>query len=162
AAPVEAAPEKPSRDDDEVVRIKLPSGARLLVKRDRSVGLVAMRAVWMGGLRYEDEKSNGINNLLAGLMTRGTRTRTGDEIAHEVEINAGSIGGFSGRNSFGMRMELLSRQWERGLEIFSDCILSPAFSDEELEKEKRQVLEEIRTQEDNISSEAFRLFAQSL
>jgi zinc protease len=144
------------------VRVKLPSGARLLVKRDRSVGLVAIRAVWMGGLRYEDEKSNGVNNLLAGLVTRGTRTRTGDEIAHEVESMAGSIGGFSGRNSFGMRMELLSRRWERGLEIFADCVLNPSFSDDELEKERRQVLEEIRTQEDNVSAEAFRLFSQTL
>src|SRR5262249_30288434 len=98
-----------SRTDEEVVRVKLPSGARLLVKRDRTVGLVAMRAVWMGGLRYEDEKVNGINNLLAALVTRGTRTHTGDEIARDVEGMAGSIGGFSGRNSFGMRMELLSR-----------------------------------------------------
>jgi len=49
-----------------------------------------------------------------------------------------------------------------GLEIISDCILHPAFSDEELEKEKRQVMEEIRSQQDNVSSEAFRLFSQTL
>jgi zinc protease len=61
-----------------------------------------------------------------------------------------------------MRMELLSRDWEKGLEIFSDCILHPAISDDELEKERRQALEEIRTQEDNVSSEAFRLFSQTL
>ncbi|HZS37809.1 MAG TPA: pitrilysin family protein [Polyangia bacterium] len=161
-SPAKPALAREAADGGEVVRVKLPSGARLLVKRDRSVGLVAMRAVWMGGLRYEDEKSNGVNNLLAGLVTRGTRTRTGDEIAHEVEGMAGSIGGFSGRNSFGMRMELLSRQWERGLEIFADCILNPSFADDELEKERRQVLEEIRTQEDNVSAEAFRLFSQTL
>ena len=75
---------------------------------------------------------------------------------------AGSIGGFSGRNSFGLRAEMLSRHWERGLEMLADCILSPAFADEEVEKERRQVLEEIRTQEDNVSSEAFRLFSQAL
>ncbi|HUS66923.1 MAG TPA: pitrilysin family protein [Kofleriaceae bacterium] len=146
----------------ELIRVKLPSGARLLVQRDPTVGLVAMRAVWMGGLRYEDEKNNGINNLIAALATRGTRTRSGDEIAREVEGMAGAIGGFSGRNSFGMRTELLSRHWERGLEIFADCILNPAFAEPELDKERRQVLEEIRTQEDNVSAEAFRLFSQAL
>lgn len=157
-APPSAAPAR----DEEVVRVKLSSGARLLVKRDPSVALVAMRAVWMGGLRYEDARTNGVNNLLAALVTRGTRTRSGDEIAHEVEAMAGSIGGFSGRNSFGLRAELLARHWERGLEILADCVLAPAFSDEELEKERRQALEEIRTQSDNISSEAFRLFQQTL
>jgi zinc protease len=121
-----------------------------------------MRAVWMGGLRYEDEKTNGVNNLLAALITRGTRTRSGEEIAREVEGMAGSLGGFSGRNSFGMRAELLARHWERGLEIVADCLLNPAFSDEELDKERRQVLEEIRAQRDNVSAEAFRLFSQAL
>jgi zinc protease len=140
----------------------LPSGARLLVKRDPSVGLVAMRAVWMGGLRYEDPRTNGVNNLLAGLVTRGTDALTGDELAHEIEAMAGAIGGFSGRNSFGMRSEILARHWERGLELFADCILDPAFAEEELEKERRHALEEIRTQTDNISSEAFRLFQQAL
>ena len=148
--------------DEEVTRVTLPSGAHLLVKRDPSVGLVAMRAVWMGGLRYEDPRVNGVNNLIAALVTRGTRSRTGDELAHEVEAMAGSVGGFSGRNSFGLRAEMLARHWERGLELVADCILDPAFSDEELEKERRQALEEIRTQADNISSEAFRLFQQTL
>jgi zinc protease len=157
-----APPPIPAARDEEVVRVKLPSGARLLVKRDPSVGLVAMRTVWMGGLRYEDARTNGVNNLLAALVTRGTHTRTGDEIAHEVEAMAGSIGGFSGRNSFGLRAEMLARHWERGLEILADCILDPAFSDDELEKERRQALEEIRTQTDNISSETFRLFQQTL
>jgi zinc protease len=45
---------------------------------------------------------------------------------------------------------------------FADCILSPAFDEAEVEKERRQALEEIRTQEDNVSAAAFRLFAQAL
>lgn len=151
-----------SKASEDVVDVVLPSGAKLLIKPDDTVGLVAMRAVWMGGLRFEDARSNGVNNLLAALVTRGTKTRSGEEIAREIEGMAGSIGGFSGRNSFGLRSELLARHWTRGLEILADCIVNPAFSDEELEKERRQVLEEIRTQTDNVSSEAFRLFSQAL
>jgi zinc protease len=157
-----APPPPPSDRVEEVARVKLASGARLLVKRDPSVGLVAMRAVWMGGLRYEDARTNGVNNLLAALVTRGTRSRSGDELAHEVDAMAGSIGGFSGRNSFGLRGEMLARHWERGLELLADCILEPLFAEDELEKERRQALEEIRTQADNVSSEAFRLFQQTL
>lgn len=160
-APVKAAPVA-DEEPGEVLRTKLPSGARLLVKRDPTVGLIAMRAVWIGGLRYEDEKTNGVNNLLATLVTRGTKSMTGDELAHEIEAMAGSIGGFSGRNSFGLRCELLARNWERGLEILAECIQEPSFTDDELEKERRHVLEEIRTQEDNVSAEAFRLFGQTL
>jgi zinc protease len=146
----------------EVIRVALPEGAKLLVQRDASVGVVALRAVWMGGQRFEDEQTAGINNLLAGLLTRGTRSLSGDALAREIEGMAGAIGGFSGRNSFGVRAELLGRHFDRGLELFSECVLAPTLAPEELERERRQVLEEIRTQEDNVSASAFRLFAQTL
>ncbi len=115
--------------DGQVFREVLPSGARVLVMRDPSIPLVAMRAVWVGGLRAEDERVNGVTNLLASLVTRGTKTKSGDEIAHEVESLAGSIGGFSGRNSFGLRAEVLSRHASHGLGLLADCILHPAFSE---------------------------------
>jgi zinc protease len=149
-------------DEVEVIRSTLEGGARLLVARDPSVKLCAVRAAFMGGLRYEDSELSGINNLLAALVTRGTAHRSGDELAHEVEAMAGAIGGFCGKNSFGLRMELVSSHWARGLELFADCLTKPALADDEIEKERRLVLEEIRTQEDNVSAEAFRLFAQTL
>jgi zinc protease len=148
-------------DADEFELEVLPSGAHLIIKRDPSVAVVAFRAVWLGGLRYEDVRSNGISNLLAGLLTRGTKSKSGEEISREVEGMAGAIGGFSGRNSFGIRAEMLSRHWERGLEILADCVQNPAFSEEEVEKERRRVLAVIQAQEDNLSGVAFRLFNQA-
>jgi zinc protease len=145
-----------------VVRHVLPNGLRILIRRDATVPIIAFRGVWVGGLRYEDARTNGINNLLASLVTRGTTTRTGEEIVREVEGMAGSIGGFSGRNSFGIRAEFLSRNWERGLEILADCVLNPEFPMDEIEKERRQILDELRAQDDNLSSVAFRLFAESI
>ena len=85
-----------------------------------------------------------------------------EQIAREVESLAGAVGGFSGRNSFGVRAEVMSRHFEHGLDVLADCVLNSVWPEEELQKERRQVLEEIRTQEDNVSSVAFRLFAQSL
>jgi zinc protease len=148
--------------DDGVVRKVLPNGVRILIKRDPSVPIVAYRAVWVGGLRYEDARTNGLNYMLASLVTRGTTTRAGEALAKEIEGMAGAIGGFSGRNSFGIRAELLARNWERGLDILADCILNPTFPQGELDKERRQVLDELHAQEDNLSSVAFRLFAETM
>jgi len=146
----------------EVVRTKLACGATVLVKPDASVPLVAVRAVWNGGLRYEDPRVSGINNLLASLLTRGTKTMSAEAIMHEVEGMAGALAGFSGRNSFGVREELVARHWERGLEMMADCILHPAFAEDELEKERRQVLDELHAQEDNLSAVVFRAFSEEL
>jgi zinc protease len=149
-------------EQGEIIRRVLKNGARLLVKHDATVPVVALRAVWLGGMRYEDARIAGINNMLAALLVRGTATRSAEEIIRETEGMAGSLGGFSGRNSFGARAEFMSRHWERGLEILADCILHPAFSDEELEKERKQVLDEIHAQEDSLTQVVFRLFSETL
>jgi zinc protease len=151
-----------SRDDSGVVKVTLGNGARLLVMRDISVPLVAMRAVWNGGLRYETQSTNGINNLLAALATRGTLSRTADQINAAVEGMAGSIGGFSGHNSFGVRSELLARHWEQGMEILADCLLNPALRSDEVERERRQLIDDIRAQQDNLSTVALQLFSRTL
>lgn len=147
---------------DAVVKITLPGGTRLMVIPDDTVPLVAMRAVWQGGLRHETDADNGINSLLAALITRGTATRSADQINEAVEGMAGSISGFTGQNSFGIHAELLSRHWEEGLEILADCLLNPSFTPQEVERQRRTLIEDILAQEDNLSSVVMRLFAQTL
>lgn len=146
-----------------VHRGQLPNGVTLLVLPDSTVPVVSMRAVWLGGLRYEDAKTNGVHNIMAELLTKGTEGGLGAmEIAHEVDSAAGTLEGFTGRNSFGVRGEFLTRHFERGFELMADCIIRPAFDAEELEREKKLVLEEIRNKEDNLSGLAFDLFGRLL
>jgi zinc protease len=141
-----------------VVRHVFPSGLKLLVMRDVSVPIVAVRATWVGGLRYEDARSNGISNMVASLLTRGTKSRSAEQIMTEVESMAGNLSGYSGRNSLGVQAEFLARHWERGLELLADCLLNASFSEDELEKERRIVLDDLRAQEDNLGQVAFHLF----
>jgi zinc protease len=145
-----------------VIRHVFPSGLKLLILRDSSVPVVALRATWVGGLRFEDDRSNGISNMLAALLGRGTKTRSAEQIMHEVEGMAGSLTGYSGRNSLGMQAEFLSRYFERGFDLVADCILNAAFSEDELEKERRIVLDDIRAQEDNLGQVAFKLFHSAM
>src|SRR6185436_14828836 len=143
---------------DKVTRHVFPSGLKLLVMRDVSVPIVAVRATWVGGLRYEDARSNGISNMVASLLTRGTKSRSAEQIMTEVESMAGNLSGYSGRNSLGVQAEFLARHWERGLELLADCLLNASFSEDELEKERRIVLDDLRAQEDNLGQVAFHLF----
>jgi zinc protease len=128
------------------------------VMRDPSVPIVAVRATWVGGLRYEDARTNGISNMVAALLTRGTKSRSAEQIMTEVESMAGNLSGYSGRNSLGLQAEFLSRHWERGLELLADCLLNVTFSEEELEKERRIILDDLRAQDDNLGQVAFHLF----
>jgi zinc protease len=152
-----AAPEA-----DRVTRYIFPSGLKLLILRDSSVPVVALRATWVGGLRYEDDRSNGISNMLAALLVRGTKTRSAEQIMNEVEGMAGALSGYAGRNSLGVQAEFLSRYFERGFDLVADCIQNATFSEDELEKERRIVLDDIRAQEDNLGQVAFKLFHSAM
>jgi zinc protease len=57
-----------------------------------------------------------------------------------------------------VQAEFLSRHWERGLELLADCLQNASFSEDELEKERRIILDDLRAQEDNLGQVAFHLF----
>ncbi|MCL4246219.1 MAG: insulinase family protein, partial [Candidatus Dadabacteria bacterium] len=77
----------------------LDNGVRVLIKRNPGVPLFAARAAFLGGLRYEDSKTQGMSNFASRMLTRGTDTRSAAHIAQEIESIAGDLQGFSGRNS---------------------------------------------------------------
>jgi zinc protease len=152
----------PAAPTGEVTRHRLRSGTRVLILPDPSVPVVALRAAWVGGLRYEDERVGGISNLIAALLTRGTKARDAETLMREVEGMAGSLSGYAGRNSLGLQAEFLSRHLQPGLELLTDCLVGSTFPEDEIEHERRLILDDIRAQEDNLTHVAFRAFHQAL
>jgi len=123
---------------------------------------VAMHAMFMGGVRFENENDNGISNFMTDMLIRGTKTRTAQQIAEEMESIGGSIGTFSGNNSFGVSVSVLKRDFGKGLEMLSDVITNPAFDTNEIEKKRREILATIKRQEDDPFSLAEKLLRQTL
>jgi zinc protease len=149
------------RSTDVVVH-RLRAGGRILVLPDPTVPVFALRATWVGGLRYEDARSSGISNLIASLLTRGTRARDAETIMRLVEGMAGSLSGYAGRNSLGLQAEFLSRHLEPALELVADCLLNATFPQTEIEHERGLVLDDLRAQEDNLTHVVFRAFHEAL
>jgi zinc protease len=134
----------------------------LVVRRDPSVPVVAMRAVWRGGQRSEDDAHAGASTLLARLITRGCGKLDATALADRVDRLGGSLGGVSGRNSFGLAAEWLAKSWHPGFELLADCIVSPVIAADELTREKRALLDDQVAQGDNPTQVAFRLFSETL
>ena len=153
---------KAEQKRDNVTKVTLDNGMTLLIKENHRVPIVATHAAFLGGLRFENLANNGICHCVSQMLTKGTRSRSALDIAIEVESMAGSLGGFSGRNSFGLSSELLSRHFTKGMELMADVMLHPLFAPDELEKERSDILAAIKRQEDDAASRAFSLFAQSL
>ena len=163
AAPEQRAPVKFSQPKTgPLLREDLPGGGVLLIKEERAVPLVALRAAWHGGLRAEDASNAGINMLLARLVSKGTRTRRPEQLVREMESMGGSLGGNAGRNSFGLRAEFLSRHLKQGLDVFADALSDPAFDAEEVQRERTLQIDELRSREDNPAGVAFLLFGETM
>ncbi|WP_224242246.1 M16 family metallopeptidase [Hyalangium gracile] len=153
----------PSRSSTgEIVQETLPSGARIVVREEHGVPLFAMRAAFLGGLRYETPANNGLSTLLGRSLTRGTRTRDAEEVTQLVDAFAGSLGGLGGRNSVGMRGDFLSKHFEQAFRLFAECVTEPTFPEAEVARERRLLLQDILTREDKPSGLAFDLFNKTL
>ena len=137
-------------------------GATVIIERDDTNPLVAIRAAWLGGLRAEDDATSGYSHLAAELVSKGTATRSAVEIADYLDRTAGGLDGFAGRNSFGLRQTILTPQLQSGLELFFDTFNHVAFSTDELERQKAHTLEDIRAKADNPAGLAFDLFNRTL
>src|SRR5205823_702390 len=72
-------------DEAGIVHGTLASGTRVLVKPEPAVPLVAVRAVWNGGVRFENDGNNGIHQLVASLLSRGTARRSARDFALETD-----------------------------------------------------------------------------
>lgn len=140
----------------------LENGLRLLIKENHNSPLVTFRVAAVGGLLFENDRTAGINNFLAGMITRGTKNHNYAELAEEVENLAGSLDGFSGRNSVGLTGTFLSKNWLRGLGLFLDALVHPTFTAEEVEKFRQEILMEIKNRDDDPGQIVFDLFHRSL
>jgi len=151
-----------ARAKEAETRHELPGGATLIVREERAVPLVAIRSVFLGGLRFENDANAGDTHLVARLLCKGTETRSYAEIVRAVDRFAGGVSGFSGFNSFGVRMDALSAHTAEAIELYADILQRPSFEARELEHERTQVLESIRSMKDHPSAWAMRLFARAL
>lgn len=154
--------EETEKSSGEVTKTVLSNGITVLIKDNPSVPVFAVRAVFLGGSRYENEKNNGISNFVSEMFVRGTENRTTEQIASEIESMAGEIEGFSGKNSIGVTVESLSRNFEDTMDIFADVIRNTAFPEQEIERARREILARINRQKDSLVKRTINLFLENL
>src|ERR1700758_2209555 len=80
----------------EIQKFELSNGLRLLVREDHRLPLVVIGTVFRGGLLAENPKDNGVTRLMAKVLLKGTKTRTAEQIANEIEAVGGSISSDAG------------------------------------------------------------------
>ncbi|NBV20383.1 MAG: insulinase family protein [Proteobacteria bacterium] len=141
---------------------QLPNGLRLLVKEEHRLPFVYFRAGLRGGVLAEQAANCGASSMLAKVMMKGTKTRTAEQLATEIESIGGSLDTYSGNNSIGVTAEVLRDDFALGLELVGDVLLRPAFPKAELEREREIQLGNLRHQRDELLSSCFKLMRRTL
>jgi predicted Zn-dependent peptidase len=142
-------------------RTVLPNGLIVLTERMEHVRSVAM-GVWMrAGSRHEVPELNGISHFVEHMVFKGTRSRSAQRIAREVDAIGGNLDAFTGKETICFNMKVLDEHVPSALDVLSDLVLNPVFASEEIVRERGVILEEIKMDEDNPDSLVHEIFTQS-
>jgi len=156
-----AAAEAPVAAVGPVEEKTLSNGLRVLVNRNTVVPGVAIQFYHRGGLLADDPGREGLANAAAVMLTRGTKNRSAQQIAREVEQLGASLSTDGGRNSFYAQAVALAEDWPKLMELVADVVMNPAFPGDEWQRRQQRLLADIDRLTDTWSGELGDLFRKT-
>ena len=138
----------------------LPNGIRVVTEAMPHVRSVAV-GVWVEtGSRVEPEGRGGISHLIEHLVFKGTATRTAEQIARAIDSVGGQMDAFTAKEYTCFYVSVLDEHLPMAVDLLTDILMRPLFSEEDIEKEKSVVHQEIKMVEDTPDDLIHDLFAE--
>ena len=142
-------------------RTVLPNGLIVLTERMDHLRSVAM-GVWIkSGSRCEPAETNGISHFVEHMVFKGTRSRTAQRIAREMDSIGGNLDAFTSKETICFNVKSLADHVPIAMDVLADLVLNPIFALPDIERERGVILEEIKIDEDNPDVLVHELFTQS-
>ncbi len=129
---------------NDAVRVTtLPSGLVVVTERMDRVETVSFGAYVASGTRNEEASHNGVSHFLEHMAFKGTERRTAAEIAEAVENVGGHINAYTAREQTAYYVKMLKEDLGLGADIIGDILTHSVFADDEIERERGVILQEI-------------------
>jgi predicted Zn-dependent peptidase len=142
-------------------RTILPNGLTILTEKMDHIRSVAM-GVWIrAGSRHEMPEVNGISHFVEHMVFKGTKSRSAQHIAREVDAIGGNLDAFTGKETVCFNIKVLDEHVPVALDVLSDLVLNPIFASDEISRERGVILEEIKMDEDNPDYLVHEIFTQA-
>lgn len=126
----------------------LPNGVRIVTEEIDHVRSVAI-GFWIGaGSRYEEESFEGISHFIEHMFFKGTEKRSTKQLAESLEAVGGQLNAFTTKEYTCYYAKVLDEDMDLAIDVLSDMFFSSVFDANEIEKEKKVVIEEIKMYED--------------
>jgi predicted Zn-dependent peptidase len=144
-----------------IEREVLNNGIRLVTEPMPHVRSVSI-GVWLTrGSRHESDDLSGIAHFVEHMLFKGTTSRSAEDIAQTIDSVGGQLDAFTSKEYAGYYIKVLDEHLPIALDILADIVLSPAFAEDDIEREKKVILEEIKMVEDTPDDLVHEIFTES-
>ncbi|MBW4692947.1 MAG: insulinase family protein [Lyngbya sp. HA4199-MV5] len=127
----------------------------VLVWENPSADIIATRIFVRAGSQWETTQTAGLAHLLASVLTKGTEQRSSLQIAEQVESVGASLGTDSATDYFLLSLKTVSSDFSELLQLAGELLRSPSFPQHEIDLERRQTIQAIRSQQEQPFSIAY-------
>ncbi|MCT4595845.1 MAG: insulinase family protein [Anaeromicrobium sp.] len=133
----------------------LPNGLNLITVK-KNTNFASIQIGLKVGALYETLEEKGLSHLIEHMLFKGTYTRTNHNINDDLEERAGSYDAYTNYSSTVLGITALQDEFENSMELLSDMIIHSTFPSDELEKEKKVIVSEIKSSLDDVEEYSFR------
>ena len=142
-------------------RQKLPNGLTIITEQMQHIRSASI-GIWLQtGSRDEDPEWNGISHFIEHMVFKGTKHRTAEEIARQVDSIGGNMDAFTAKECICFNVKVLDEHVPTALDILSDLVLNPVFDASDIARERGVIMEEIKMDEDNPDYLVHEIFTQN-
>jgi predicted Zn-dependent peptidase len=147
--------------DRNIRREVLPNGLTVITEEMKHIRSVSI-GIWMKtGSRDEDLPWNGISHFIEHMVFKGTKHRSAEQIARQVDSIGGNMDAFTAKECISFSIKVLDEHVPIALDVLSDLVLNPVFDAQDISRERGVILEEIKMDEDNPDYLVHEIFTQN-
>lgn len=139
---------------------ELSSGLGVFGIENNEVPLVQFQMQIKGGLLLEDANKVGVSNLLAGLLTKGTKNKTPEQLENAIESLGASINAYATNESVVISGNTLAKNYGKTMALVKEILLEPRWEEKEFDLIKQSTLSQIERQKANPNSIAANAYAK--
>ena len=140
--------------------IRLDCGVSIITEKNTMVRSAAL-GVWVAsGSVYEDGLTHGVSHFIEHMMFKGTENRSARQIAEDMDKIGATFNAMTGKESTCYYVKTLTSNIYRGAEILLDMVLGSQFAQEEIDKERQVILEEIKMVKDTPDDEIYDIISE--
>jgi predicted Zn-dependent peptidase len=136
----------------------LDNGLTILSLKNTGVESVAVEAWVKVGSRYEAADINGIAHFIEHMNFKGTHKRSSKQIAEEFDAIGGYLNAFTSKEHTVYSAKILAEFLEQAVDMLADIMFNSLYNDEDIEKEKNVVLQELAQTKDTPDDFVFENF----